>query len=167
MVETHIAPSHTDLEHLDYVITHISHVRENCIALGKALIKMGLFVEGRQLIANGHVHDLDKLFGIQWEHMRKDSPLGKELSLAVKEHNHTAKHHPEAFGSIHKMDYVSLAECICDWKARSSEFGGSLMDYIKTQAMKRFAFNESDPVFKTIVEFHDLLCEKPYSQVTP
>lgn len=156
----------TDIEHIDYLLAHIAHVRENCIKLGKAMILRGMFHEGVQLIANGHTHDLDKFFGIQWELMRKDASLSKELSLAVKEHNHTAKHHPESFGSIHKMDTVALAECICDWKSRSSEFGTSLLGYIDGDAMKRFGFTKDDPIYKKIIEFHDMLCERPFQKVT-
>jgi hypothetical protein len=63
------------------------------------------------------------------------------------------------------MPRLAVAELVCDWKARSEEFGSSLRDYVKERATKRWKFCEKDLIYKTIMEFVDLLCEKPFSRV--
>jgi hypothetical protein len=55
---------------------------------------------------------------------------------------------------------------VCDWKARSEEFGSSLKDYIDELATKRWNFSKDDRTYKEIMSFVDLLCEKPFEQIT-
>jgi nuclear transport factor 2 (NTF2) superfamily protein len=64
------------------------------------------------------------------------------------------------------MPSVFLAECACDWKARSEEFGTSLRDWIDEFATKRWNFSKDDRTYKEIMAFVDLLCEKPFEQIT-
>ena len=64
------------------------------------------------------------------------------------------------------MPRIYLAEMVCDWKARSEEFGSSLRDWITNSACKRFGFTDKDPVYKAIFEFVDLLCQKPFEAIT-
>ena len=55
---------------------------------------------------------------------------------------------------------------VCDWKARSEEFGSSLKDYINEYATKRWNFAIDDRTHKEIMTFVDLLCDKPFEQIT-
>ena len=153
------------------ILRHIRNVHENCLLLGEKLIERGESLLGRKLIVQGFKHDLSKFLGIEWEQMapgqnQEQVPTAKlKLRLAIAYHNSTNDHHPEFWTSIHEMPRLAVAELVCDWKARSEEFGSSLRDYVKERATKRWKFCEKDVIYKTIMEFVDLLCEKPFSRV--
>ena len=160
-----------DIKQLDDIIRHIQLVHENCIILGKRLLEEGQPFLGRMLIYNGFQHDVSKFIGSEWEHMKfvDVKKLNKEqkicLKTAIEDHNHSNQHHPEFWESIHKMPEVYLAEMVCDWKARSNEFGTSLEDWVNEQASKRFGFDKNDEVYKKIKYFMDLLCHPPFGEV--
>jgi hypothetical protein len=54
---------------------------------------------------------------------------------------------------------------VSDWKSRSEEFANSLRDWIKDYAMPTWKFNEKDQVYKDIMRYVDILCEKPFEHV--
>ncbi len=149
---------------------HIRHVEDNCFLLGERLILSGEVDLGRRLIANGCIHDASKFVGIEWENMAPGTNWNEEsaklkLKLAVDHHGKTNPHHPEAWQGIKNMPRLYVGELVCDWKARSEEFGTSLRDYINEQATKRFSFTEEDQVYKEIMGFVDMLCEKPFERL--
>lgn len=153
-----------DLEKIDALLRHIMNVQANTYLLGERLIRSGEFELGRALIANGLAHDNSKFGGIEWEHLQVNCENRQALNLAIGQHNKTNKHHPEAWaGGIKEMPRLFLAECICDWKARSSEFGSSLLDWIEGDgeytAMKRYGFSKQDEVYTNIMYFVNLLLE--------
>lgn len=153
------------------IARHIRNVEDNCLLLGEKLIERGELDLGHKLIANGYVHDASKFWGVEWEHMAPGQSTVEEsaklkLKLAVQHHNRTNEHHPEYWGDIHLMPRLFLAEMVCDWKARSEEFGTSLRDWIDEQATKRFAFVKDEKVYKEITEFVDMLCPKPFENIS-
>lgn len=155
------------IEHLEQIQTlcrHINNVQANCQLLGERLIKNGDIEIGKQLIAVGFLHDNSKFFGIEFEYLNDDENL-EAKKLAIKNHAITNRHHPEFWGGIHHMPKIAIAEMVCDWKARSSEFGSSLMEYITQTAMTRFGFGETDPIYGTILEFVNLLLDKPFTTI--
>lgn len=149
---------------LESVLRHIERVREDCETLGKTLIEEGEPDLGRQLVANGLIHDNSKLHGIEWLYLncetKKDHP--EKFALAVAQHQTTNPHHPEYWYSIEDMPRVYVAEMVCDWRSRSSEFSSDLRDWIKDSASKRYKFSLRGRVYKEIKEFVDLLVEKPF-----
>lgn len=149
---------------------HIRHVEDNCLVLGEKLIEAGQLGLGKQLIANGFVHDASKFHGIEWLYMSPGQPTAEseaklKLKLAIQHHNHTNLHHPEAWGSIHEMPDVYLAEMVCDIKSRSEEFGTSLREWIDSDATKRFNFTEQDEVYKKIMHYISLICATPFTKL--
>ena len=54
---------------------------------------------------------------------------------------------------------------ICDWKSRSEEFGTDLRKWIDESATKRYKFTNEDLVYKKIMYFVDMICEKPFVNV--
>lgn len=154
------------LERIDSILRHIENVRDNCIVLGKRLIEAGDIVLGKQLIAQGLRHDNSKFFGIEWENLDRDTAKTK-LEAAVLQHNSSPQnlHHPEAWaGGIEEMPRVFIAEMVADWAARSSEFGTSLREWIEDGACKRYGYKKNDKTYRTIMEFVDMLCDKPFKQ---
>lgn len=138
-------------QHIDDLVAHIRKVQDAGILLGKRLIEAGHRDTGKALIGNVMVHDASKFTGIEWDylHTGPDTPE-EELALAIKQHNTTNEHHPEHWGGIEKMPDEHLAETICDWVARSQEFGTSVHDFIKDTAMDRFKI---DPETKERIDF--------------
>jgi hypothetical protein len=159
----------TVLSKIENVTRHIKNVENNCLLLGTKLIKSGNIELGKQLIANGFVHDASKFTGIEFEYLSLNNPAEEnnklKIRLAIQQHNTTNPHHPEFWNHISKMPEVFLAECVCDWKSRSQEFGTDLREWIDNEATKRFHFSKSDAVYKQIMELVDLLCEQPFEQI--
>jgi hypothetical protein len=152
-------------EKIDFVLGHINKVQQNCYKVGKKLIKSGEIELGRNLIANGQIHDNSKFKGIEFDHIienspEKNDPLKKD---AISHHNKTNPHHPEYWGSIHNMPDVYIAEMVCDCAARSAEFGTDLRLWFKEDASKRYSFVMEDEAGEKIERFLNLLLERPFS----
>lgn len=154
------------------IARHIRNVEDNCLLLGEKLIERGEIDLGRQLIANGMVHDASKFHGIEFEFMapgqRSDEEGAKvKLKLAIHHHQTTNLHHPEAWsGGIADMPDVYLCEMICDIKARSEEFGTDLRQWISETATQKYGFMKESSLFKKIMDYVDLLCPKPFEDLS-
>jgi hypothetical protein len=137
------------------ITRHIRNVEDNCLILGEKLILQGHTDLGKQLI--------------EFEYLSLNNPTEEgnklKLKLAIHHHNSTNLHHPECWGSIKKMPSVYVAEMACDWKSRSQEFGTDLREWIDNYATKKYGFTENDAIYKEIMTFVDLLCEKPFEQI--
>lgn len=153
------------IEKIDAILRHIENVRDNCTVLGKRLIEEGELELGKQLIAQGLCHDNSKFFGIEWANL--DSSAKTKLEVAILHHSSSPnnRHHPEAWdGGISEMPRLFLSEMVCDWAARASEFGTSLREWVENGASKRFGYEKGDKTYKAIMEFVDMLCDKPFKQ---
>jgi len=154
------------------ICRHKQNVLENTIILGEKLVEQGEINLGKNLIANGYSHDISKFFGIEWAEMAPNTAKNEQpdketkkmkLKLAIANHNQTNLHHVEAWGCISEMPDVYLAEMCCDLLARSQEFGTSLMDYIDDEGIKRWKISKDESVYKKIIKYVNLLCEKPFA----
>ena len=159
------------MEKIRGIARHIRNVEDNCLLLGEKLIESGEIDLGRQLISNGYVHDASKFHGIEFEYLSINNPTENEtrlkLKLAIHHHRTTNKHHPEAWsGGIRDMPDVFLAEMVCDVKARSEEFGTDLRQWIDQEATKRYGFTTEDKVYKDLMRFVNMLCPKPFENLS-
>lgn len=146
---------------LETLLRHIGNVRDNCGLLGHRLIERGEKELGKRLIANGHIHDNSKFFGVEWEYLHEG--IDEELrKMAALQHIRTNPHHPEYWNSIHNMPRLYVCEMVADWKARSSEFGNDLRGWIKGTALKRFDMKVQSKVYKEIKEVVELLLEPEF-----
>lgn len=148
---------------LQKLLRHVEGVQRDCRIIAVHLIERGDFDLGKQLIAHGMVHDASKFSGIEWDHLGSDDPVAHRA--AWEQHVTLNKHHPEHWGQggIHAMSPVYLAEMVCDWHSRSSEFDNSVREWMWETAMPRFGFTEADPVFGVIEGFMGLLLERRWS----
>ena len=150
---------------------HIKNVEDSCLLLGEKLILNGEIELGKNLIANGFIHDASKWRGIEWDSLINlvpddDKKITKlKLRLAINHHQKNNFHHIEYWGDIHKMPDVYLAEFCVDSKARSEEFGSDLRKWIEESATKRWNFNKNDEVYKKIMRFIDMLCDKTFEKI--
>lgn len=152
-------------KHLDSVLRHINNVKEDCLLLGERLIEQEREELGRELIANGLIHDNSKLHGVEWLYLRQEIKEDKPdlFKAAFTQHIKTNRHHPECWsGGINDMAPVYLAEMVVDWKARSNEFGTDLWDWIKEEAISKYKLSTSGKQYKQLKEFLDLLLERRF-----
>ena len=152
-------------KNLKSLLRHIDHVRGNCVKLGETLMEQDEVNLGMMLIANGYRHDNSKFTGIEWLYLNDEAKeTNPELFKAAHlQHVTTNLHHPEAWADgIHGMDRLHVAEMVCDWSARSSEFGSDLRDFAKNDATKRFGMTVQSRVYKEIKFFMDLLLDTPF-----
>ncbi len=156
------------LKKVDALYRHIEEVQRNCRLLGERLIEQGKEELGVHLIRNALVHDQSKFSGIEWDYLlnASETPEDKQnLALAIKHHNRTNLHHPEAWLGVKNMPSVYLAEMVCDWKARSSEFGSSMMDWVNEGAATRYEYTKRDKVYKEIISYTKLLLDEPFKKL--
>lgn len=155
-------------EHLDNLVRHIELVREACVLLGKRLMGQGRQEFGRILIARGFEHDVSKFSGIEWDYLHAGSDVPKdELELAIRQHVRTNSHHPEYWGGIENMPEIAVAEMVCDWYARSQEFGTGVRDWVKSNAIERFRIDTDGEQYRWIQLFLAILLENHFvSNVT-
>lgn len=153
-------------KNLKDLLRHIKLVQDACHHLGHSLIEAGEIDLGKRLIANSFLHDNSKFYGIEWEyishHSKIENGTKEGQDLAIMNHNTTNKHHPEYWDDIRDMPRVYLAEMICDWYARSTEFGTDLRSWIKESAAKRYGFTAKQKIYKDIKYFVDMLLENPF-----
>ena len=157
---------------INNITRHIKNVQDNCLLLGTKLIEQGEIELGKQLIANGFIHDSSKFSGIEFENLSVDGNNDKEetklkLKMSIHQHRSTNRHHPESWSAgIKGMPDVYLCEMTCDWKSRSEEFGTSLRDWINEVGFKKWDFSKDDDVYQKITKYIDLLCPKPFEDLT-
>jgi hypothetical protein len=152
-----------DMKHVENVLRHINNVRRDCELLGKRLMENGEFQLGLDLIGLGQIHDYSKIHNqCEFMHLR-DSWYGKpEFFAALKSHVSTNRHHPESWHGIEDMPRVYVAEMVCDWKSRSSEFGSDVLAWVKQQATEKFQFSTKGRVYKEIKEFFGILLDRAF-----
>jgi len=158
------------MEKIRGIARHIRNVEDNCLLLGEKLIERGEIDLGHRLIANGYIHDSSKFSGIEFEYLSLNNPIEENLKLktrlAIEHHQKTNSHHPEHWaGGIKDMPDVYICEMVCDWKSRSEEFGTSLRDWINNQATIKWGFHAHDEVCIKIMQYVDLLCDKPFQGI--
>lgn len=153
----------TPRDHLDNLVRHIDLVREACLLMGKRLMESGRIEFGRLLIAAGFQHDVSKFFGIEWNYLHAGRDIPKEqLELAIKQHTQTNSHHPEYWGGVGSMPEIAVAEMVCDWYARSQEFGTCLRDWITENAIDKFKIDLESEQYAWIVRFVNILLEDQF-----
>jgi len=146
------------LEHLDNLVRHIDLVRGACLLLGKRLIAQGRVEFGRILIARGFEHDVSKFSGIEWDYLHAGQNVPRDqLDMAIRQHVRTNSHHPEYWGGIENMPEIAVAEMVCDWYARSQEFGTGLREWITSQAVERFQIDVGGERYAWVQQYVGLL----------
>jgi hypothetical protein len=150
-------------DHLDNLIRHIELVRNNCVILGKKLIRRGEKDFGRLLIAKGFQHDISKFYGIEWNylHAGKDTPK-EQLALAVEQHIETNDHHPEYWGGFQNMPRLAVCEFSCDILARSQEFSTNVFDWLTDTGIEKFHIDINSEEYKWLIEYLEMLTESTF-----
>lgn len=137
------------LDSANLMFNLLLEIGENDLALG--------------VIRRASVHDNSKFSDIEIEALsqisekqeNKDGFTNPEYKLnneqleLIKTHWKHNRHHPEHFNSIYDMNTLDILEMICDWHARSKEYGTDLIEFVIKRQANRFNF-PSD-LFKAIL----------------
>lgn len=138
---------------LEDLIEHKRQVLASCKKMAEFLIKEGNYDHAKDLIKRAAYHDNSKL---------EEDEFGKFLELKIKDRAFTnAKtilndyekeriavhwkknpHHPEYYESPEQMTTLDRMEMVCDWHARSRQYGTDLLEFAETRQKNRFHFPE-------------------------
>ena len=152
------------------IVRHIRNVEDAGLLLAERIITAPHATTedhefARRLIQRLRRHDNSKFEGIEWEFLHREEEDAELLKIAILQHQQANDHHPEYFvGGISQMNDLQLAEMVCDWKARSTEMGTGLRQYIIERATVRFGFSTKTKIYKTIKKFVDLLLDDEFSK---
>lgn len=146
---------------LTNVLRHIKRVEDNCNLIAKYYENENLQF-ALQLIQRGRRHDISKLNLIEFTELLDSShPNFHQRLLYHRTHN---DHHPEYWKGGIKAMHVSpvvVAEMVCDWKARSEEFGSDLDSWID-DTFTIYNYTKDDDVYKLIVKFKNILTQTKF-----
>lgn len=119
-----------------------------------------------EIIKRGWVHDnskftqdeLKQLVCINDNHasMRHaGSQLPEHMKAYLALHYQHNTHHPEHWEDVSQMPEMDVVEMVCDWHARSTQFGTDLIEFAKTRQENRFRFPPA--MFERILDFCQIL----------
>ena len=81
--------------------------------------------------------------------------LSQDSKAFLKLHYLHNTHHPEHWDDVTQMPEMDVVEMVCDWHARSVQFGTDLIEFAKTRQESRFHFPPE--MFKKILELCQIL----------
>lgn len=150
--------------------THKKLVMDNCYLMFKWLADHDQLQMGIDLLKRGSVHDNSKFNADEFKRMamilksrdcftNADNQLSPEEIRAIEAHWAKNRHHPEYFESSSDMTELDMIEMVCDWFARSRQYGTDFIPFVKERQKNRFRFDK--PQFDFILKYCTLI-EKLY-----
>ena len=149
-------------------ITHKKLVLDNCLMVAEHLIGKGRIELGTQLLKRGCEHDNSKFDPEEFRKMSQilksrkcftdaKTKLSTEEINAIKYHWDHNRHHPEFFESSDEMTELDIIEMVCDWFARSLQYGTDFIPFVQERQENRFQFSEKQ--FTKIMKYCVLIEE--------
>ena len=157
------------MDDLDKIYRHITLVQQNVKLLADRLRernKAGDEILAWQIMAEGMKHDVSKFNGIERLYLNEETKQKHpdRFKLALEQHQSSNPHHPEFWkNGILDMTNVHLAEMVCDWYARSIEFGTDLRSWVNDVALPKYKIKPNSKKGKIIQTFINLLLDKPFN----
>lgn len=152
-------------EKIKRLFEHIRNVQDNCLVLAEKFYENGNEELAAYLVANGMKHDNSKFFGLEWKYLNQESIETdiENFKKAATKHINSNLHHPEAWGTgVKAMPDIYLAEMVCDWCARSKEFGNNIYDWVDSVAYQRFNLGDDKEKYVQIMEYIDIITKIPF-----
>lgn len=145
---------------------HKKLVMDNCLLMAKYFLDKNDTKMAIAILKRGATHDnskfditeFTKLASImESKHCFKDpeSLLTPAETKAIEYHWAHNRHHPEYFENKEDMEEIDIIEMVCDWFARSLQFGTKFIPFVKKRQKNRFHF--SDEKFKIILDYCKLI----------
>ena len=149
----------SELDRLEKIWSHIKNVQNNCYKLSRELVKEDRVDLARKLLQRAGRHDSSKFTDLEYYGMYSDDKLIKEI--AINHHRNVNEHHLDYHSSPLDMDDLDLAEMACDLKARSSEFGTDIKEYVRSFCESR-NISVNTKFYKSIVKFLNMILEEKF-----
>lgn len=150
--------------HIEDTLTHKQFFIQSCFKMMDYLYDCNRYDDALELAKRCSVHDHSKfeleevrLF-IQLPSEKDKKPNGvltAEQRELIRMHWSKNRHHPEFFTDYKEMCEIDILEMVCDWYARSLQFGTSFMNFVNTVPQKRFGFD--DEFFETVLKYCNIL----------
>lgn len=133
---------------------HKEFLMITCKKFAGYLESQGLEEEASELMARAKVHDNSKILNkdefralttiINDKSCLKDATqkLSAYKQDAIELHWKHNAHHPEHFENVEDMGRLDRLEMICDWAARSLQYGTDLIEFVEKRQEDRFHFPE-------------------------
>ena len=139
---------------------HKKLVMDNCLLMAEHIINTEGNVDlGIKLLKRGAYHDNSKFDFAEFLSLSSilksnkcfvdaSTSLSSEEKKAIAYHWSHNRHHPEYFEDISEMQTLDKLEMVCDWFARSLQYGTDFIPFIEERQKNRFHF--PDKVFEEI-----------------
>ena len=148
------------------LIEHKKYILDSCHKMSKYLYKNGQEELSRELLKRAFVHDDSKLNDEELKNFLelkiKDKPFINANSMLneyekerIQIHWKNNRHHPEYFDDIRDMEEIDIIEMVCDWYARSMQYGTDIIEFAETRQKNRFNFPED--MFTKILFYANIL----------
>ena len=84
--------------------------------------------------------------------------LSKEERDIIRLHWKNNRHHPEHFNDINQMSDLDIWEMVCDWYARSLQYGTNFLEFVSTRQKNRFDFPEQqfEKIYKYCITVNEI-----------
>ncbi len=164
--QNQVTKMYTLEQHIDDLARHIQMVQTNARLLAASLIEGGRREFARVLLSKASVHDASKWSGIEWDYLHQGDDVDKVmLKAAITQHQKTNDHHPEFWGGIDAMPEICVAEMVCDWRARSQEFGTDVREFITNTAYEKFGLHKATVQAAWVSGFIQMLLPNKFAKI--
>lgn len=154
------------ISHIQETLLHKSFVIKSCLKMSNYLIENGKSDLAVALLKRANIHDNSKLVGPELEllssiygnqsaFLNPTVKLSNQEKEVIEKHWENNRHHPEHFNNYEKMSELDILEMVCDWYARSMQYGTDFLDFVRVRQETRFHF--SDELFEKIYKYCEIL----------
>lgn len=151
---------------LSDTMLHKDLVLASCWKLSRYFLRLGEKEKAIEIVKRGWKHDNSKFKEDELKCLAKISDgqkamrhagaqLPPEMKDYLKLHYERNSHHPEHWEDVSQMPEMDLCEMVCDWHARSVQFGTDLIKFAKVRQEIRFHFPPE--MFQKILELCEVL----------
>lgn len=150
-------------------VRHKEIVMEICLVMSSYLMENNKITLAIELLRRGAEHDNSKFSDSEFRKLASilksekcfvdaDYKLSNTEKKAINEHWKNNRHHPEYFNDPSEMSELDVIEMVCDWFARSVQYGTEFIPFILERQKNRFHFSEKQ--FKTVLKYCNIIQER-------
>lgn len=151
---------------IEDTIIHKKYVLDSALKMFHYLCAQGKDELGLELLKRATVHDNSKLEDdelfllsrVSDRHEAFTDPqytLNDKQKAMIQEHWKRNPHHPEYYEDSSQMSELDILEMVCDWYARSMQYGTDLLEFARTRQENRFHFNKE--MYKKVIRYCKIL----------
>ena len=153
------------LNYINDTITHKKYFMESAMRMSKVLLEENKEELAIELLKRAAYHDNSKfdkdemcsLSAISCKKALIDPNINMDqhTQQILEHHWRKNRHHPEHFKDVRDMKEIDILEMVCDWHARSTQYGTDLLEFVEVRQENRFHF--PDDMFKKIWNYCNII----------